>query len=115
MIRRYAPWSELPPAQYRCSSYVWKVGFTTAVAAVRIYTTGFCPYCSRAKRLLAAKGVEYEEIDVTFDPALRETMVAESGRYTVPQIFIDDVPIGGSDELQALEDQGQLDALLGLA
>lgn len=85
------------------------------MAEVKIYTTGFCPYCTRAKRLLTEKGVVFEEIDVTFDPDLREKMIAESGGRTVPQIFIDGVPIGGSDELAALEASGELDPLLGTA
>jgi glutaredoxin 3 len=85
------------------------------MAEVRIYTTGFCPFCTRAKRLLADKGVVFEEIDVTFDPGLREKMTAESGRRTVPQIFIDGAPIGGCEELEALEDRGELDALIAPA
>lgn len=97
----------------RCGGAVAKVALISVMAEVRIYTTAFCPYCSRAKRLLTSKGVAFEEIDVTFDPTLRERMVAEAGRYTVPQIFIDGVPVGGSDELQDLEDRGELDALLG--
>ncbi len=84
-----------------------------AMAEVLIYTTGFCPYCLRAKRLLGAKGVAYEEVDVTFDPELREKMIAESGNRTVPQIFIDGVSIGGCEELEGLEGRGELDALLG--
>jgi len=79
---------------------------------VTIFTTMVCPFCVRAKKLLEHKGVAYEEVDVTRDAALRERMVAESGRRTVPQIFIDGKPVGGYQELQALEDAGQLDQLL---
>ena len=82
------------------------------MAAVTIYTTGYCPYCVRAKRLLAMKGVTYQEVDVTGDDALRDAMVAASGRRTVPQIFINGTPIGGYEELRALDDAGELDSLL---
>lgn len=79
---------------------------------VEIYTTPICPYCFRAKRLLEAKGVSYEEIDVMTDPEKRGEMIHRSGRRTVPQIFIGDVHVGGSDDLYALEQAGKLDALL---
>ena len=81
---------------------------------VTIYTTMMCPYCARAKSLLDHKGVEYEEIDVTFSGKKRRQMTERAaGRYTVPQIFIDGEGIGGSDELVALEMGGRLDGLLG--
>lgn len=83
------------------------------MAKVEIYTTPTCPYCKRAKALLQNKNVTYTEIDVSRDPSLREAMTARAnGRRTVPQIFIDDKGIGGSDDLHALEAQGKLDALL---
>lgn len=78
-----------------------------------IYTTRFCPYCVRAKRLLDGKGVDYREIHVDFKPELRREMVQKSGRHTVPQIWIGDRHIGGCDELMALERGGRLDDLLG--
>lgn len=84
------------------------------MAQVTIYTTLVCPFCVRAKRLLDHKGVAYDEVDVSYDAALREKMIAESGRRTVPQIFIDGAPVGGYEELQSLEDRGELDAMLGL-
>ncbi|MGA3304535.1 MAG: glutaredoxin 3 [Stellaceae bacterium] len=85
------------------------------MAKVELYTTMFCPYCARARSLLAKKGVDYSDIDVMADTAKRDEMVARSGgRQTVPQIFIDDKHIGGSDELAALDKAGKLDALLGL-
>jgi glutaredoxin 3 len=83
------------------------------MANVTIYTTMMCPYCHRAKALLDRKGVNYKEIDVGMNPALRREMQEKAnGGYTVPQIFINDVPVGGSDDLAALERQGKLDALL---
>jgi glutaredoxin 3 len=84
------------------------------MAEVIVYTTGVCPFCVRAKRLLDHKGVAYVEVDVGSDLELRDKMVAESGRRTVPQIFIDGQPIGGFEELQALEGRGELDPMLGL-
>ncbi len=87
----------------------------TIMAKVELYTTMFCPYCARARSLLAKKGVDYTDIDVMADTAKRDEMMARSGgRQTVPQIFIDGQHIGGSDELAALDREGKLDALLGL-
>ena len=78
-----------------------------------VYTTDMCPYCYRAKRLLEQKGVTFTEIDVTLDPAKRAEMAQKSGGVrTVPQIFIGDRHVGGSDELYALEAEGRLDPLL---
>ena len=83
------------------------------MAQVEIYTTQTCPYCIRAKRLLAAKGVTFKEYDVSADPALRVTMSARAhGGRTVPQIFIDDEHVGGCDDLHSLDAAGELDALL---
>ena len=80
---------------------------------VTIYTTPICPYCSMAKRLLQSKSVAYTEIDVSRDPALREAMTQKSGgRHTVPQIWIGERHVGGCDDLVALDQGGQLDALL---
>lgn len=80
--------------------------------AVTIYTTPYCSYCMRAKSLLKAKGATFDEIDVS-DYTLRQAMMARAnGRYTVPQIFIGDKHIGGSDELHALDAKGELDPLL---
>ena len=80
---------------------------------VTIYTTPICPYCVRAKSLLGKKGVAYEEVDVLMDTKARDQMLEKSGgARTVPQIFIGDAHIGGSDELYALEREGKLDALL---
>jgi glutaredoxin 3 len=80
---------------------------------IEIYTTPICPYCLRAKRLLEQKGVAYREIDVMRDGAARSEMIARAnGRRTVPQIFVGDRHVGGSDDLYALEQAGKLDALL---
>jgi len=80
--------------------------------AIVMYTTNWCPYCERARRLLTAKGAAFSEIDVESDPARRAEMQSRSGRRTVPQIFIGDQHVGGSDDLAALEADGKLDALL---
>jgi glutaredoxin 3 len=86
------------------------------MARVEIYSTMFCPYCARAKSLLAKKGVDFENIDVIEDSARRVEMVERAGgRTTVPQIFIDGEHVGGCDELTALDQAGKLDAKLGIA
>lgn len=82
------------------------------MAKVTIYTTCMCPYCFAAKRLLKEKGVDFEEVDVTFSPVRRKEMAAKAGRTSVPQIWIDDTHVGGCDELMALERDGALDPLL---
>jgi glutaredoxin 3 len=79
---------------------------------VVMYCTDWCPYCERARSLLADKGVIVLEIDVDAVPGAREEMRARSGRDTVPQIFIGDSHVGGSDDLQALDADGRLDSLL---
>lgn len=84
------------------------------MAEIVIYTTATCPYCHRAKHLLDDKGVSYREIRVDLESELRVEMMERSGRRTVPQIFIDGTAVGGSDDLYALEQAGELDQLLGL-
>lgn len=80
---------------------------------VEIYSTLFCPYCARARRLLGQKGISYIDIDVIADMSKRGEMIKRAGgRTSVPQIFIDDRHIGGYEELYALDRQGALDALL---
>lgn len=80
---------------------------------VLLYTTSLCGYCAAAKRLLTGKGVAYTEIDVGRDPSLRAEMMEKSnGGRTVPQIFIGETHVGGFDDMNALERQGKLDALL---
>ncbi|HOB67039.1 glutaredoxin 3 [Ottowia sp.] len=80
---------------------------------VKMYSTGTCPYCIRAKQVLKAKGVErIDEIRVDLDPGQRQTMMEITGRRTVPQIFIGDTHVGGHDDLVALDQRGGLDGLL---
>jgi len=80
---------------------------------VRMYTTQVCPYCVRAKSLLAQRGVaQIDEIRVDLDPSQRDAMVALTGRRTVPQIFIGDTHVGGCDDLMALDRAGGLAPLL---
>ena len=83
------------------------------MARVEIYTKAFCGYCVRAKRLLDAKGADYEEFDITMGgPKSAEMVQRANGRTSVPQIFIDGRHVGGSDDLYALEGEGQLDPML---
>ncbi len=82
------------------------------MAKVIVYSSANCSYCTRAKQLLESKGIEYEEIRVDLDAQAREKMMEQSGRRTVPQIFINDQSIGGYDDLYALDKAGKLDALL---
>ena len=80
---------------------------------IEVYTKFLCPFCSRAKALLSSKNVQFDELDITMDRDLRTRMIARAnGRTTVPQIFINDQHIGGSDELAALNQKGELDLLL---
>ncbi|MGD0678862.1 MAG: glutaredoxin 3 [Polyangiaceae bacterium] len=77
-------------------------------ADVTIYTTRICPYCVAAKRLLSARAIAYEEVDVTGDDTKRAWLVETTGRRTVPQIFIGSEPVGGFDDLSALDRAGDL-------
>lgn len=80
---------------------------------ITIYTTPTCPFCVRAKALLDQKGASFDEIDVARDPSVREAMMRRAnGRRSVPQIFIGDLHVGGSDDLYDLERAGKLDSLL---
>jgi glutaredoxin 3 len=81
-------------------------------AQVKIYTRDYCGYCTAALRLLDEKGVAYEHVNATGDQKTRTWLVQATGRSTVPQIFIDDKPIGGYDDLNALNRRGELDKLL---
>jgi len=80
-----------------------------------MYTKHVCPYCDRAKALLRSKSVQWEEINIEEVAGARDTMIEQSGQRTVPQIWIGDTHVGGSDDLFALESAGQLDPLLGVA
>ncbi|TPE58539.1 glutaredoxin 3 [Sandaracinobacter neustonicus] len=83
------------------------------MARVEVYTKFYCPYCTRAKALLASKGVEIEEYDISMGGPQRAEMIERAGgRTTVPQIFIDGRHIGGSDDLAELDRAGGLDPLL---
>lgn len=83
------------------------------MARIEIYTKAFCPYCTRAKQLLAAKGADYDEFDITMGGSKRNEMIQRAnGRTTVPQIFIDGRHIGGSDDLYSLDREGRLEPLL---
>jgi glutaredoxin 3 len=79
---------------------------------VLMYAKSWCPYCDRARALLTSKGVQFNEIDIEAQPEQREQMIRRSGRDTVPQIFIGERHIGGSDELHELDAAGALDPLL---
>jgi len=79
---------------------------------VVMYAADWCGYCARARRLLDAKGVQYEEIDVDLVPGAQAQMQERTGRSSIPQIFINDEHIGGSDDLQGLDADGRLDTLL---
>jgi glutaredoxin 3 len=79
---------------------------------VKMYSMRGCGYCSAARRLLAAKGVEFEDIDIRQQTGLRQEMEQLSGGQTVPQIFINDSPVGGYDDIAALDVNGELDKLL---
>ena len=85
------------------------------MAQVIMYTTAVCPYCVNAKKLLAQKGVEVEEIRVGSQPHLRQEMMDKSGQRTVPQIWIGNHHVGGFTDLWALDKAGKLDALLAQA
>ena len=82
-----------------------------APGTITMYSTTWCGYCIRAKALLDRRGLEYEEIVMDDDPAFRQKLLEMTGRWTVPQIFIDDVPIGGYTELWTLDRDGRLDEL----
>jgi len=80
---------------------------------ISMYSTGTCPYCQRAETLLKSKGVtEIEKIRVDLEPARRDEMMQKTGRRTVPQIYIDEVHVGGFDDLAALDRVGELEPLL---
>ena len=83
------------------------------MAKVEIYTTMLCGFCHAAKRLLKNKGVAFKEIDIMLKPGVRHEMIERAqGKSTVPQIFIDDIHVGGCDELYMLEQNKRLDPLL---
>ena len=84
-------------------------------ASVLIYLTEWCPFCQRAKALLKKKNVNFTEVDVDDRPELRSWLVSSSGQRTVPQVFINGQPVGGYTDLEKIDRQGKLDALLAQA
>ena len=84
------------------------------MAKITIYSTKICPFCTRTKMLFKKKGVAYEELHIEGDRELMREMLERSKRKTVPQIFIDDVHVGGYDDLAELDAFGKLDPMLGL-
>ena len=85
------------------------------MAEVELYTTMYCPYCTRARALLQRKGVAYVDIDIAEEPTRRDEMIRRAqGRSTVPQIFINGEHIGGYDDLASLDRAGELDPKLGI-
>lgn len=82
------------------------------MATIKVYTTNYCPYCSAAKNLLKSKGVSFEEINVEGDDEKRTWLRSVTGQRTVPQIFINDKPIGGFTDMKSLDESGELDTLL---
>lgn len=82
-------------------------------ARVMMYTTGVCPYCMMAERLLKSKGIDdIEKVRIDLDPQQRESMMQKTGRRTVPQIYIGDTHVGGFDDLSALDRAGKLEPML---
>jgi glutaredoxin 3 len=84
----------------------------TVTAPVTMYTKSWCPYCERARELLRRKGVAFQEIDIETQAGQREDMIRRCAQYTVPQIFIGERHVGGSDDLYELDAAGGLDRLL---
>ncbi|MGH7337416.1 MAG: glutaredoxin 3 [Myxococcota bacterium] len=82
------------------------------MAQIRMYSKSWCPYCRMAKRLLAAKGQQWSEVDIEEEPGRAREMAQRSGRTTVPQIWIGDRHVGGYEDLARLDASGELDALL---
>jgi len=78
------------------------------MAKILIYSTRWCGYCVRAKALLEARGIEYEEVSLDHDPAFRQRLFDQTGGWTVPQILVDEQPIGGYTELWRLDREGRL-------
>jgi glutaredoxin 3 len=81
-------------------------------ASVTVYSTTYCPYCTRAKALLSKKGAAFDEVDVTERADLRAWLIEATGQRTVPQIFVNGAPVGGFSDLAALEQAGSLDGML---
>ena len=85
------------------------------MSKIEIYTAPLCGFCSRAKKLLENKGVNYQEINIFMTPGARKEMISKTGKTSVPQIFVDGQHIGDCDAIHMLDARGELDARLGLA
>ncbi|MBT3793469.1 MAG: glutaredoxin 3 [Rhodospirillales bacterium] len=81
---------------------------------IEMYYSDWCGFCHRARNLLESKGVAWTGYDVNSEAGRRQEMMARGGGNTVPQIFLDDAPVGGSDEIAALDREGRLDGMLGI-
>ena len=79
---------------------------------VKIYFSEYCPYCKSVESLMNRKNISFEKIDVDLDVSLREEMVKISGRTSVPQVFVNDLHLGGCDDVYDLENKGKLDSLI---
>ncbi len=84
------------------------------MAQVTIYSRSWCSFCAQAKHLLSQKNIDFNEIDIELHPEKRDEMIELTGRTSVPQLFIDQQPIGGCDDLMALNSSGELDKLLSV-
>ena len=107
------------PCASRTDSDAWEARRTSQKGSemkkVTMYTTTSCGFCRRAKSILQQQGVAFEELDVTHDAERRSWLVETSGSRTVPQIFFDEEPVGGCDDLEALVGSGKLNERLGRA
>ncbi len=88
------------------------MAYIFGMANIEIYTRSWCGFCARAKHLLESKGAPFTEIDVEVEDRVQEMIQRSNGGRTVPQIFIDGKPVGGCDDLYALDAAGKLDAML---
>jgi glutaredoxin 3 len=96
-------------------SYAGVTSFAQMSVPVEVYITDYCPYCTRAKDLLKRRGIAFTVIDVTHDDDKRAWLVKETGRRTVPQIFIGGKAVGGSDDIHELDRKGELTVMAGVA
>jgi glutaredoxin 3 len=101
------------PLRKRVSGMPGPIGtLTSPMTTITVYSTTWCPWCDRAKALLDARGIAYEDVNVETQPNFRQKLVELTGGYTVPQIVIDEQPIGGFRELRALDASGELASLI---
>ena len=101
------------PLRKRVSGMPGLIGtLTSPMTTITVYSTTWCPWCDRAKALLDARGIAYEDVNVETQPNFRQKLVELTGGYTFPQIVIDEQPIGGFRELRALDASGELASLI---